>query len=312
MNNEINESSTVTNEQKVFELLKGAIPEKQDELTKLWKKYAPDIEISKDTAGITLNANKHRIKFDFKTLEVFWLIGFSSWKSIECYSPSILLSTNGKINIKDAIHLDDKLPEYERYYDEKIVFAQTYINAECTKDVSWPEEIPKVDPDRNRIADIKYTAVYDLILLAFAFAVLHEFRHVMFSNEKDRPSALHEEELMCDVWARSFLTSNLAEYAEKHSHDYDEVLYKRSMGMALVAFIIHEITPYYEKLGTPEYPSISNRVSAIINNTNLDSDSKFWYYTSSMLLGIVRKKHIDIDFVPNDAMELTKELIKLL
>lgn len=35
-----------------------------------------------------MNANRHRIRFDTKTIDLFWLLGFSAWRSIEVYSPA--------------------------------------------------------------------------------------------------------------------------------------------------------------------------------------------------------------------------------
>jgi hypothetical protein len=70
----------------------GAVPERNDEIQDLWKQYHPNVILTQDANRITLNATKDRIKFDAKTMEVFWLIGFSGWRAIECYSPHVLIT----------------------------------------------------------------------------------------------------------------------------------------------------------------------------------------------------------------------------
>jgi hypothetical protein len=67
----------------VLHLLRGAVPERADEIGSLWTKYAPAVEVAQSKAGTTMNANRHRIRFDTKTIDLFWLLGFSAWRSIE-------------------------------------------------------------------------------------------------------------------------------------------------------------------------------------------------------------------------------------
>jgi hypothetical protein len=50
-------------------------------------------------------------------------------------------------------------------------------------------------------------------------SLLYEFRHVMLDRDGARPKDPREEEMACDVWAREFMTSNLAEYARRNRHD---------------------------------------------------------------------------------------------
>ena len=48
--------------------------------------------LAPDATRVTLNADRDRIAFDAKTMDVFWLIGFAGWKAIECYSPLVVVS----------------------------------------------------------------------------------------------------------------------------------------------------------------------------------------------------------------------------
>ncbi len=87
-----------------------------------------------------------------------------------------------------------------------------------------------------------------------------------------------EEDLACDVWAREFMTAKLAEYARANSHDYHEVLQKRSMAFALDALILHEITPVWDHGGNQLYFSVATRIEALLQNTPLPENSHFWAF----------------------------------
>lgn len=150
----------------------------------------------------------------------------------------------------------------------------------------------------------------DLTLLATAFAFFHEFRHVMLDFEGRRPLDRKEEELQCDIWAREFLTAKLAAYARDNNHEYHEVLRKRSMGLALAALILHEIT--LKNVPNPHYFSIRVRLTAVLSDTSLPDDDHFWVLVASLLIGIVRQQHVLFDPGPMAARALAEHLLGLL
>lgn len=63
----------------VLHLLRGAVPERADEISGLWRRYGNVVEVAPNTKGVTMNADATRIKFDTKTIDFFWLLGFSTW-----------------------------------------------------------------------------------------------------------------------------------------------------------------------------------------------------------------------------------------
>jgi len=65
--------SQVTPRQAVLALMKGAVPERADVIDSLWVKYDSEVVLADDGKHITLNANKNRIMFDAKTIDVLWL-----------------------------------------------------------------------------------------------------------------------------------------------------------------------------------------------------------------------------------------------
>ncbi len=95
-------------------LMKAAAPERAIEIDALWARYHPQVVVVEDSSGISLNANRERIAFDPKTMDVFWLIGFSGWRAIECYSPHVVLSAAFGRTLHDLFEKDDELPGVER------------------------------------------------------------------------------------------------------------------------------------------------------------------------------------------------------
>jgi hypothetical protein len=61
----------------VLHLLRGAVPERADDLSRLWREHGHDVEVAPSAHGSTMNATSKRIKFDTKTIDFFWLLGFS-------------------------------------------------------------------------------------------------------------------------------------------------------------------------------------------------------------------------------------------
>ena len=67
----------------ILNLLRWAVPERDNEICAIWSKYAPFVDIVPDGPGITMKATDKRIQFSLKTIDLYWLLGFSAWKSIE-------------------------------------------------------------------------------------------------------------------------------------------------------------------------------------------------------------------------------------
>lgn len=293
----------------VTRFMEWAVPERLSELRQLWSNYDPDVVLVKDAKHVTLNANKDRIAFDAKTIDVFWLICFAGWRAIECYAPHVIVSTWSGQPVWDVISADTHLPAVERAYKERRASAQALIDSENPENVPWPPDIPEPTDNRDALKDEQHKAAFDLTGFALALALFHEFKHVMLDRDSDRPADLREEELMCDVWARDFLTAKLAQYAQENGFDYHEVLRVRSMGFALAALVLHEITPVWDHGGNQAYFSLAARMDAILNNTPLPDDDHFWNLTASLLIGTCRQKGVPIDAPAMSARDLTRYLI---
>ena len=294
----------------ILNLLRAAVPERAQEITACWKRFDPKVEIISDRVGTTMNASRHRIQFDMKTLRAFWLIGFSAWRSIECYSPSLVVAEVLGISVDQALTVDENLATFERYYKERLAAAQTLLAADASDNVPWPDDIPQPTVERSLLSSVQAKVAFDLVLLATAFVFLHELRHVLLDGEETRPKVPAEEEMACDVWAREILTAKLASYAAEHGHQYGEVLKKRSMGLAMGAIILDTITPALSRNDTKLYPSIGRRMEALLSGMGLPDNSSFWMLTSCLLIGVMRQQRLPLAHTPVSAKGLTERLIE--
>jgi hypothetical protein len=163
----------------VLHLLRGAVPERADEISGLWSQYGHAVEVSPSVKGVTMNADASRIKFDTKTIDFFWLLGFSAWRAIEVYSPALVLATLTGMPLDQALNVDAERGQYEFDYRQRVATAQSLVAAEQTGEISWPTDVPEPTADRDGLGDAQGQAAFDLVALALAFALLHEFRHVM-------------------------------------------------------------------------------------------------------------------------------------
>lgn len=293
----------------VLHLLRGAVPERADEISGLWRQYGHVVEVAPSTKGVTMNADATRIKFDTKTIDFFWLLGFSTWRAIEVYSPALAIATFTGMPLDQAVNIDDARGQYEFDYKQRIVSAQSLIAAEQTADIYWPADIPTPTADRDGLADDQRKTAFDLVAFALAFALLHEFRHVMYCADNSAPSTLPEEEIACDTWARDFMTSGLAAYAREHGHNYAQVQQKRAMGIVFAAVIIHAMTPAHAHWGNRQYPPIAERLTAMISGYSLPAGSSFWLVTACLLIALMRQEGRPLDIVANSNQEMVEVLL---
>ncbi len=296
-------------QKQVLNLLSAAAPERSDEIKSLWTKYGLAVEIVPDSRGVAMKADKTRIMLSQKTIDIYWVLGFSAWKSIEVYSPAIVTAVKWKHTIEEMLNRDNSLGLFERHYKSHMAAVQTLVESSTTAEATWPSDIPSPQSDREKIS-IQDKAAYDLTLLAVACLLLHEFKHVIFLNEGNQPDNLREEEIECDRWAREFLTAKLVTYAEKYKQDIAEVSAKRAIAIALAAIIIHAITPAHGHWGNSEYPPLGQRLDALIGDYSLPSDSNFWLWTAGLLTGVLRQQHRPIQIKGSSFKDLVVALLK--
>ncbi len=190
------------------------------------------------------------------------------------------------------------------------MWAPDLIASDGKTAVQWPPDIPRPTADRAYLRDDQEQVPFDLTLMAVAYVFLHELRHVILDHDDVHASSAAEEEIACDVWARGMLLDKLANYAQKHGLSYEAVLNKRATAMALACLMLQTITPHWAQWGNDDYPSVGERMAALIKDVTLSSGSGFWIVAASVLVGVMRETHQSIEVVPSSVAELVNDLIE--
>lgn len=300
----------------ILNLLRGAVPERANEISGLWSTHGHAVEVAPSAVGSTMNATSQRIRFDTKTIDFFWLIGFSAWRAIEVYAPALTLAIITETSVEDALGVDDERGRFEQDFRERIAQAKALLDAAETSKIEWPDDLPLPTADRQSLATTQDKAVFDLVALALAFALLHEFKHVQAraaeqaeqtpEDERQDPA---EEEMACDTWAREYMTSSLATYAKENGYSHAQVLQKRAMGIALAAVTVHAMTPRHAHWGGRDYPPIGDRLEAMIGGYKLPDDSSFWIFTACLLVSLLRQDGRRLDYTGASYRELANTLL---
>lgn len=293
----------------VLNLLRGAVPERDAELCQLWTRHGHDVEVVASSAGVKMDATAKRIRFDTKTIDFFWLIGFSFWRAIEVYSPALAVATCTNTSLEKALLIDEERGRYEAEFKQRIAAGQELIAASRTDDIEWPEDLPMPTSDFDSLEDVQDKASAELVAFALAFALLHELKHIMFrfeDREKDMPR--NEEEMACDTWARAFMTEKAADYARKNCHDYVRIAQKRAMGIALAGAVIHAMTSPNDRWGSADYPSLSERLRAMFDGHTLPDNSSFWTFAACIMIALLRQQHVRLDFKAATNKEMVDRL----
>jgi hypothetical protein len=290
-------------------LIRGAVPERADEISKLWEQYGHDVEIAPSTKGLTMNADATRIRFSNKDIDCFWLLGFSLWRSIEAYSPALQMAILCEIPVDHALRKDTDSAFYELNLNQHINASRLLIEAKQTADIAWPPDIPEPTANRHALMKVQDIATFDLVALALTFVILHEFQHVMSCSDTSMRAPLPEEEISCDTYARDFMTSRIAHYAEEHRYNFGDVQQKRAMGIALAAAIIHVMTPTHTRWGNNQYPPISERLMAMVDGYTLKENSSFWAFTACLLIALIRQENRSLNVVAHTNRAMVDALL---
>lgn len=293
----------------ILHLLRGAVPERADYLSKLWVEHGHDVEVVPSTKGATMNSTSRRIRFDTKTVDLFWLMGFTVWRAIEVYGPAVTLAQCRHQSIDKILNDDEELPQLEFEYKQRTSSVEALISASSTDEITWPSDVPVPTHDRESLANDQEKLAFDLVCLAFAYALLHELRHVMFRKAGEAPTEGYEEEIACDTWARMIMTKNIADYAEANGHTFVQVEQKRATGIALAAAVVHAMTTPTVRWGNDEYPPIAVRLATMMAGHNPPNNSDFWLYTACLLVALFRHEHRSLDVSPTSYQELVETLI---
>ena len=306
----------VDSPEEAFTLIFKSAPEHRERLEKFRKEHVVFFERVAGKPGIALKATKEgRVQFACKDLQVMWLLGFSLWKSIELFSPAVLLSGLTKEPLSSVLALDDKLKDLERDYRERMAAVMTLLSANKLDCKRWPDDIPLPVKSCEDWTDKQNIAAFDLVMMAISVLFLHELKHVEFFAEPDTGILRAKEELQCDAWARDWFISELADYARESGDSHQKVYSKRAMALLLVSEFLRLDDEYSQRKGVfnDVYPPLAQRIVALSGAINLPGSDKFWIFSACILLAETRRQRKKLP--PLDGMsprKIAESLINVL
>lgn len=269
-------------------LFDGVIPERETEIKEYINKYAPYFSLCDDRPGFTIEAGAFGIlKFTNRTMHMMWILGFAANQALHSHSTLIaMLNIAGKgLCTSWLSEIPDQEKEDEKYSD--LINKVVGLSESSSLDTyTWPSLVPK--PWDGKPTDIEGALAFDLICMSGAYVFLHEMKHIAFSLDSDTPDTPQEEELQCDLFAKSLMLDRLSEYAESSGYPLDKLTTKRSMAIALAQFFMLVITPVDSWIGTNSHPSVSERVTAMVGDLDIHDDDTLWLYLASLFFAHYR------------------------
>lgn len=266
--------------------IQGAAPESAAVWRDFRERYKLTVHMIEDRKGLTIQARKTRIEFDLKSLHWLWLLSFAGWKAWRLHGPHLFWAWLTDQRIDPALRAaDPTYGEAEADYESVRYVTRDIRNLDSAEDIAWPDSVPRPQPDKAGF-EIEDQAAFDLMTIALAYMLLHEARHVRFYAEKDRPNPA-EEETACDAFARDFILGEAYQYAVETNQSVEDVVAKRSAGVALGAFALYDLTPAAGLGGTSDYPPIADRLATIYDAVDLAPDCWFWDFAASLLITLV-------------------------
>lgn len=291
----------------VTALIKAAAPERAAELFRFLADHDPSVQMT-GPGPAEMKAGRERIAFNRDMLDAVWLYAFSAWHAIETYMPGVMGSHAMGMTVDDVLRNDAELGPLEHAYKSRMAMAAGYSKSAGQGGRDWPDDVPHPTGDRASL-DHQGQAAFDLASIALAAILLHETRHVKFANDGQRPEDAAEEEMTCDVFARSFLIERIGDYVATSGEPFAAVANKRAIGLTAAAIAIHGLTPTFARWGSASYPSVGERLEALLGNMPVGADENFWKMAASLLVGMMRQDHTSIDIVCTNYRTLTEVLI---
>jgi Peptidase U49 len=293
-------------------IILASAPERETDWKELCARYKPSFHLLPDNTGVTLQARGTNVELDSKTLAWIWLLGFAAWRAFCLYGPNLLLRSTDETLFKDRVRsADPNYLEAEAAYDTILYVTRDLPKVEyLNESAGWPAGVPHRQSDKAGF-DIQQQAAFDLTMIATAYMLLHEMRHIMF-NVDDTLLSPPEEEMACDQFARDFILDNVDCYVMKSGEPVDRVLMKRAAGIALGAYIVHEFTPTQAIFGDVEHPPIADRLAALVARIPASVSGDFWVFMASLLVAIMKRRNASVCIPSGDGRDLCVALIEAL
>ena len=214
-------------------LLVGAAPEKRNEIEAAFEKYQPRFSIVGDQASdqhgswVMEAGNYVHVRFNHRALRTFWLGCYIVW---DCYAEMARAVDEGR-------PFDSTQPEI------KLRHLHDLQNSESSLTANWPADVPDPRYFNREEHTHEEVAPAELSMIAVAWALLHEIRHIQAQQEGWSSTLLesskkHEEEFECDRYGAEFLMDSVSVYVKESGEDEETVRLKRGLGIMFAVVVL--------------------------------------------------------------------------
>ncbi len=252
-------------QQAIRNLFVGSVPERDDELSSLWGhldlvfRFLPD---DHEDGRLIMDAGSYRyIRFNHRVVRSFWIGAFAAWEGSRAVAES-----------KDFPAVD--LTRFQ----ELVAAFETAIQNDQSDETPLPAGVPEPGtlPDKDR--DPQGRAASELSIIAVAWALLHEVRHIRHQREGtsasvhgDTREARQHEEFSCDEFATRFILEHVQRYSDESG--YDPVLVRRKREMSIY-FALFALTLLAKDswAASDTHPSVQDRIDAVCGLMGNDRD----------------------------------------
>ncbi|WP_057460735.1 phage exclusion protein Lit family protein [Pseudovibrio sp. POLY-S9] len=248
-----------TVQQAIRDLFIGSIPERGEELTSLWNELDPVFQLVPDIhedERVIMDAGAFRfVRFNHRVVRSFWIGAFAAWEAYRAFAES---------EDTQAVDL--------AHFRLLVVAFEANIQNDQSDAHSLPTGIPEPGTLPNADREPQARAASELAIIAVAWAMLHEIRHIRhqregtsappLENTPEARQARHEEEFSCDDFATKFILEHVNRFAEKSGDDPALVRRKRAMAIYFALFALVLLAKdRWDASNT--HPSVQDRINAV-------------------------------------------------
>lgn len=293
-------------------IIEAAVPERATGWRDLRDRLSVTFHVIEDRSGVTMQARGRRVEFDHKTMAWIWLLGFTGWEAFRVHGPHVFWSNLTVQPIDDLMRANDAgYATAQIDYDTLMYALRDFAALQDFDDKEdWPEGIPPIQKDKAGM-NIEEQAAFDLTMIATAYVLLHEVRHVEFTAAGTRPTR-SEEEMTCDAFARDFILTDIAKYAATTGQDAEDVLAKRAAGIAIGVYALYGLTPASNRGGSTDYPPVADRIEALFPAVSLPDGHWFWDFAGSLLVALVVSRQPTAVIPPLSGASLLHALVAMI
>ena len=277
-------------------LLDGVAPERTSEFEAFFLQHEPRFMISakaREYGGFCALEDRNQVLLAPNARVALWFLSFAAWHAFRARAPQEVLAAALPAGpMRDEILLSedqDYLPEVTASRDITHLALQL-IRRPVRADAVWPEAVPypevvlEAQERGDATLPVEHAAIKDLALFAIAYILLHELRHIAFNSARNGIPPI-QEELACDAFAIEQILGQAASWrpSDGSTAEPDKVIFKRSMGLLIGFFVLHAVTPEGHRGPQATYPSLRERLKAIVNAIALHENHQLWLFGSCLL-----------------------------